>query len=59
MQNISLEQAIQQKERHQNRKTGEKRSEYARFNARIARLDSKIAHKKQMKSILTADQYEK
>lgn len=56
---ISLEQAQQRSEKRQNKETEKNLSEEDRFKARIARLDSKIAHKKQMKSILTPDQYEK
>ena len=59
VQRISLEQANLRKETHQNRKTGEKLSKEDRFKTQIARLDRKIAHKKQMKSILNEDQYKK
>ncbi len=56
---ISLKQAKLRKEAHQKRKNEKKLSEEDRFKARIARLDNKIVHKKQMKSILNEDQYKK
>ena len=59
VQRVSLEQANLRKETHQNRKTRVKLSEEGRFKTQIARLDRKIAHKKQMKSILNEDQYKK
>jgi len=56
---LELEKAKQKKAFHQKRKSGKELSENDRFESKIARLDSKIAYKKKMSSILNAEQYKK
>lgn len=46
-------------ERKTNKQTGKTRTQEERFNFENARLDRQLAHKKEMKNILTTTQFEK
>ena len=59
VQKLALEKAKDRKELQEKRKAKKEFSETERFESKVARLDRKIAYKKEMKSILNEDQYKK
>lgn len=56
---LELEKATQRKAQFKNKKDRKELSDTERFELKTKMLDEKIAYKKEMKSILTDDQYEK
>jgi hypothetical protein len=56
---IELERAKKRKERHEAKENRKDYTEAERFEQKTEMLDAQIAHKKKIKSILTAEQYKK
>lgn len=59
VQKLELEQAIKRKENFQNKTDRKQPTDTERFEMKTKRMDDQIAMKKQMKSILTEEQFQK